>query len=112
MGSNSYYIRFIAKSIVTSCITVVITRSKSNHVRFVVTTVARRDNRVVVTRVENNLSTNNYVVVNMGIKKTTTNFVYSKKLDIVSIWSTSSANCNIDKVDYNKDKSNFWIIRL
>jgi hypothetical protein len=50
--------------------------------------------------------------VNMGIKKTTTNFVYSKKLDIVSIWSTSSANCNIDKVDYNKDKSNFWIIRL
>jgi hypothetical protein len=89
MGSNSYYIKSIVKSTVTSCITIVITRSKSNHIRFVVTTVVRRDNRVIVTRVGNNLSTNNYIVVNMGIKKTTTNFVYSKKLDIVLIWSTS-----------------------
>jgi hypothetical protein len=85
MGSNSYYIKSIVKSTVTSCITIVITRSKSNHIRFVVTTVVRHDNRVVVTRVGNNLSTNNYIVVNMGIKKTTTNFVYSKKLDIVLI---------------------------
>jgi hypothetical protein len=85
MGSNSYYIRSIVKSIVTSCITIVITRSKSDHIKFVVTTVAKHDNRVVVTRVENNLSTKNYIVVNRGIKETTTNFVYSKKLEIVSI---------------------------
>jgi len=85
MGSNSYYIRSTVKSIVTSCITVATTRSKSNHMRFVVTTVVKSDNKVVITRVENNLSTNNFIIVNKGIIRTTTNFVYNKELDSASI---------------------------
>jgi hypothetical protein len=53
--------------------------------RFVVTTVVKSDNKVVITRVDNNLSTNNFIIVNKGIIRTTTNFVYNKELDSASI---------------------------
>jgi hypothetical protein len=52
-----------------------IARSKLNHIKFVVTRIATNDNRVAVIRAESNLLTNNCIVVNKDIRRTTTNFV-------------------------------------
>jgi hypothetical protein len=82
IGSNSNYISFVVKSIVTSWIKTIITRSKLNHIRFAITTIVISDNRIVVIRAENNLSTNNCTCFKMDIKRTT-NSLYSK--DSVSI---------------------------
>ncbi len=72
IGSNSYYNRFVVKSVVTSCIKAVIGRSKSNHIRSKITTIATSDNKVEVTRAYNNLLINNCTIVNRGIKKKNT----------------------------------------
>jgi hypothetical protein len=56
-----------------------------DHIRSTVTKIATSDNKVVVTRANNNLSTNNYIVVNIGIKRVITDFVYNKELDSVAI---------------------------
>jgi hypothetical protein len=53
--------------------------SKSNHIRSVIT--ATSDNKVVVTRAQNNQSTNNYTIVNVDIKRVTTNSIYNKESD-------------------------------
>jgi hypothetical protein len=69
-------------------------------------------NKVVVTRVENNLSTNNYIIVNKYIIRATTNFVYSRESDNVLTWNTWRIDYSIDKVDCSINRSNFWITRL
>jgi hypothetical protein len=72
MGSNSYYIKFVIKSITTICIKVIIVRKNSYHIIFEVITRIKSNNKVVVIRIESNPSTNNYTFVNRGIKKATT----------------------------------------
>jgi hypothetical protein len=75
------YIRSIVKLVVTSYIRDAIAGSKSNHIKSAITTITINDNRVVVTRAENNLSTNNYTIVNIGIRKAIINFVYNRELN-------------------------------
>ncbi len=58
---------------VTSCIRVVIAGSKLDHIRSIITTTTISDYKVVITRAKNNLTTNNYTIVNMDIKKVTKN---------------------------------------
>jgi hypothetical protein len=84
MGSNSDYIRFAVKSAITNCIKVAIVRSKLDHIRFAVITTITSDNKVTITKT-NNPSINNCTIVNRGIKRPTTNFVYNRKLDNSSI---------------------------
>ncbi len=48
-------------------------------------TTTTSDNRVVIIRTENNILTNMYTIVNIHIKRATTNFVYNRKLDDASI---------------------------
>jgi len=85
MGSNSYYIKSIIKSPITSCIKVTTRRSKLNHIKYVVLVVATSDNKVTITRVESNLSINSCTIINRGIKRTIINFVYNRKLNNASI---------------------------
>ncbi len=54
---------------------------------------------------------NNCIIVNRDIKNTIINFVYSRELNNVSIWSTRRANCSIVKADCSIDILDFWIIR-
>jgi hypothetical protein len=56
-----------------------------------VTIIVISDNKVTVTRVENNLSTNNYIIVNIGIKRAIINSVYKRKIDSASILSIIKA---------------------
>jgi hypothetical protein len=83
--SDSNYIIFVVILAVTSYIIVVTTRSKWDHIISIVTITTTSDNKVIVTRTKNNLSTNNCIVINRGIRKTTTNIVYSKKSNNASI---------------------------
>lgn len=80
-----------------------------DHIRSTVTKIATSDNKVVVTRANNNLSTNNYIVVNIGIKRVITDFVYNKELDSVAIWSISRTYYRIDKANCCTNISKFWI---
>ncbi len=52
--------------------------SKSDHVIYVIIITTTSDNKVTVTRVKNNLSTNNYTIVNKGIKRATINSYITK----------------------------------
>jgi hypothetical protein len=91
-----------------ACVKVVATWSNSNYIRSIIIAIATSDNGVVVTRTKNNLSTKNYIVVNKGIRRATTNSIYNRKSDSASIWNISKTNYTIDKVDYYIDRSNFW----
>jgi hypothetical protein len=59
--------------------------SKSDHIKSIVTIITTSDNKVAVIRGENNLSTKNYTIVNRGIIRATTNFVFNKELNSASI---------------------------
>ncbi len=82
--SNSNDIRSVVKSIATNCIKAAIAKANSNHIISTIMVATISDKRVVVIRTKNNLSIN-YTIINRGIKRTTTHFVYDKKLDNVLI---------------------------
>jgi hypothetical protein len=67
-------------------------RTNLNHIKFVLTTTTPSDIKVAAIWTKNNTSPNNYIVVNLNIKKTRTNFVYNRKLDIASIWNIIATN--------------------
>jgi hypothetical protein len=69
-----------------------------NHIRFAITITTTSDNKIAITRTKNNLLTNNYIVVNKGIKKTTTNSLYNRELDSASIWNTCKIDYSMDRV--------------
>ncbi len=103
--SDSDYIKFVVKSVITSCIRVATIGLKSNHIKSTVTITAISDNKITVIRVENNLSINNYIVVNKGIKRATTDSVYNRESNNASIWSIGRANCRIDRANYCINRS-------
>jgi len=70
---------YIVKSIVRSCIRVATIGPKSNHIISTIIVVAINDNIVVVIKVENNLSANNCIVFNRGIRRVITHFIYNRK---------------------------------
>lgn len=82
--SNSYYIRSVIKSATTNSIRVAIIRINLGHIRSKVIATVTSDNRIIVTRTKSNPSTNNCTVVNKGIIKTTTHFVYNRKSNSAS----------------------------
>jgi hypothetical protein len=51
--------------------------SKSYHIKFVVTIAVANDNKIAITRTNNNLTTNNNTIINIGIKITTIDFVFN-----------------------------------
>lgn len=108
---NSYYIISITKSAITSCITTPTTGSKLDHIISIITATTTSHNKITVTRGENNLSTNNYIIINRDIIKTTTNFVCSKESDSVSIWGTWELDYSIDRTNFSTYKLDFWITR-
>jgi hypothetical protein len=55
------------------------------HNKFEVIVVLACDNIIAVIRIECNPLTNNCTIVNISIRKSTTNFVYNRKLESVSI---------------------------
>ncbi len=63
--------------------------------RSIVTTSTTSDIKVVVIGVDNNISLNNYTIINKSIRKEPTNSAYNRELDNGSIWSTTG----IDKSD-------------
>jgi hypothetical protein len=66
----------VIKLIITSYIRVAIVGSKLDHIISAIIVVITSDNKVVVIKGESNLLINDCIVINKGIKKTTTNFVY------------------------------------
>jgi hypothetical protein len=109
--SESDYIIFVIKSIVTSCIRAATKASKSDHIKSVVTTTTTSDNRVAIIRVDNNPSINNNTIVNKGIRKATIDFIYNRESDSASIWDIGRTYYNTDKANCCIDKSNFWSTR-
>lgn len=107
---NSYYIGSIIKSTITSYIRATTIRSKLDHIKSIITTITTSDNKVTITRVENNISTNNYTIVNRDIIKTK-NFVFSKELHNASIWGTWKTYYSINRAYFSTNKSDFWITR-
>jgi hypothetical protein len=79
----------------------------SYYIKFIFTVATASDNKVTVTRTNSNLSTKNCTIANRGIRRAIINFVYNKKLDNVSILSTSKTNYRINKANYYTNKSNF-----
>jgi hypothetical protein len=111
--SNSNYIRYVVKSIATNCIKVVTIKTNLDHIKYEVTTTTTSGNKVAIMRTKSNPLINNYIVVNIGIIKATTNFVYNRKFDNASIWNTSKTYCKIDRANCGiLDRSYFWIIGL
>jgi hypothetical protein len=49
-----------------------------DYIRSAITTAATNDIKVPVTWIDNNTSSNNYIVVNKRTKKVTTNYVYNR----------------------------------
>ncbi len=92
-----------------TCVRAVVIGSNSNYIRPTIIAIATSDNRVVVTRVNNNLLTNNYIIINRGIIRASTNSIYNRTSYTASMWSISKTNFKIDKVDCCVNKSNFWI---
>jgi len=82
---KSSYIKSAITSIAISYIKVTTTKPNLNCIRFIITTIAISDIRVVVTWANNNISLNNYSVVNKSTRKARTNFIYNKELNISSI---------------------------
>jgi len=78
---------------------------------------SKSDIKVVVTGIDSTTSSNNYTFVNRNTKRATTKFVYNRRSDVASIWSTTAigrTNCNTNRLDYSaiKTTSNFWITGL
>jgi hypothetical protein len=59
--------------------------ASSAHSRFEVTTIATCDNKAVVIRTKCNPSINNCIIVNKSIRKATTDSIYNRKSNNVSI---------------------------
>ncbi len=62
----------------------VVIGSNLDYIRSIVAIIAISGNRIAIIRTENNLSTNNYTVINRGIIKTTIDFIYNRESNSAS----------------------------